>query len=301
MEGQKGNGENKTPSKDAFQKATLEITPAVKSTPTQTAVSLSTTAGSGSGSTVRSPAIAQAAGTKGASPFFTSPDSESKPKKSVKHLECAYHFGSAEGCKWTEETCLYSHRETGIRAGTPVTIEPGSKCSPIPSLGCVIIDHMKSVWNWSFSGRDPHNYAGGRLGLAVALTISSVITGPPVAGKNATNPHPLYHNWRNSPNEGGVEYTTRPASPSPQIAARPEVPLPLRQQIDWIRTKAAHSHNFHHPPRPHNQSSPRHFNHSQIGPIPPATPTMGHSSHNVNAQPFSSAHHKVEGATQPGE
>ena len=74
---------------------------------------------SGSGSTVRSPAVAQAAGTKGASPFFTSPDSESKPKKSVKHLEGAYHFGSAEGCKWTEEACLYSHRKTGIRAGTP--------------------------------------------------------------------------------------------------------------------------------------------------------------------------------------
>ena len=143
MEGQKGNSENTTPSKDAFQKATPEITPPVKSTPTQTAVSLST-AGSGSGSKVRSPAVAQAAGTGGASPFFTSPDSESKRKKSVKHLECAYYF-AAEGCKWTEETCLYAHYRTGIRAGTPVTIEPGSKCSPIPSLDCVIISREELV------------------------------------------------------------------------------------------------------------------------------------------------------------
>ncbi|KAG7009547.1 hypothetical protein G7Y79_00002g006620 [Physcia stellaris] len=240
MEGQKGNSENTTPSKDAFQKATPEITPPVKSTPTQTAVSLST-AGSGSGSKVRSPAVVQAAGTKGVSPFFTSPDSESKSKKSVKHLECAYFFGS-EGCKWTAEACLYAHYRTGIRASTPVTIEPGR---------------------------------------------------PPVAGKNATNPHPQYHNWRNSSNEGGVEYATRPASPSPQITTRPEVPFPLRQQIDRIRTKAAHSQNFYHPPRPQNQSS-------QIGPIPPATPTMGHASHNVNAQPLSSPYHKVEEATQPG-
>ncbi|KAL8792485.1 MAG: hypothetical protein Q9195_004941 [Heterodermia aff. obscurata] len=36
---------------------------------------------------------------------FASPGSASKPQKSVKHLECAYFFGSREGCKWTEENC----------------------------------------------------------------------------------------------------------------------------------------------------------------------------------------------------
>lgn len=130
MEGQKDTGKP-TPLKDDSLKATLEVSPTIKSTPQHNALPVSTAAYS-SGSKIRSPrspAVAQAAGAKGASPFFTSPDSESRPKKSVKHLECAYHFGGS-GCKWSAETCLYSHHHTGNRAGTPVHVEPGSKWSP---------------------------------------------------------------------------------------------------------------------------------------------------------------------------
>ena len=65
---------------------------------------------------------------KGSTPgVIASPGSASKVQKSVKHLECAYFFGSSPGCKWTEEQCLYSHTPTGSRAAPPVQIEPGSK------------------------------------------------------------------------------------------------------------------------------------------------------------------------------
>lgn len=137
--------------------------------------------------------------------------------------------------------------------------------------------------------------------MAKALTISSVVTGPPVAGKNATNPHPEYHNWRNSAHEGGIEYTPGPVKSSPHIAARPEVSLPLRQQIEHIHTKAQ-SHGYHLPLRPHNQPPPRSLNQSQNRPpIQPATPIMGQFNYNVDVQPFSSAHRKVEEANRPGK
>ena len=74
-----------------------------------------------------------------------SPGSASKVQKSVKHLECAYYFGSKEGCKWTEEQCLYSHTPTGSRATAPVQIEPGSKFEPHLFSLCCSSQSMEST------------------------------------------------------------------------------------------------------------------------------------------------------------
>ena len=83
-----------------------------------------------------------ATGSAGAKPEETiSPPSGPGQKKSVKHLECWYHF-SPMGCKWSTEQCLYAHWETGQRAGAPVQVEPGRK-SKYPSHHLLLV--FKSV------------------------------------------------------------------------------------------------------------------------------------------------------------
>lgn len=80
------------------------------------------------------------------SPLLKSPDSGSKSKPSVKHLECYYFFDDPQGCKWTEERCLYAHHTTGHRAAPPIQIEPGrkSRAQLIPPF-CHFLGRQSSV------------------------------------------------------------------------------------------------------------------------------------------------------------
>ena len=92
-----------------------------------------------------------------------SPQSGSKPKKSVKHLECAY-FYSPGGCKWSEEECLYAHRRTGHMADMPSIVEPGSK-SIIEFSYIINADHQafQSLYikgHWSLLGLCSCEYLG---------------------------------------------------------------------------------------------------------------------------------------------
>ena len=81
----------------------------------------------------------------------TSPQPGSAPKKSVKHLECAYFF-SPSGCKWKNpDHCLYAHWHTGARAGPPIVVEPGRKSFPYRSL-CLQISQGRVIKGCISSG-----------------------------------------------------------------------------------------------------------------------------------------------------
>lgn len=89
-----------------------------------------------------------------------SPTQIPKPA-SVKHLTC-YFWAKNGSCKFSEEDCLYTHRDTGKVAQGPLQVELGRRFISRP-------DHL------SVADRQP---------------------GPAVAGKNATAVKPIYQNWR---------------------------------------------------------------------------------------------------------
>lgn len=104
-----------------------------------------------------------------------------------------------------------------------------------------------------------------------------------MAGKNAQNPHPEYHNWRNSFFEQGVpESTPESAKQGPQFPPRPAFPLPIRRQLDHISAKA----RLQSQQRPPNQSP---------------TPVTGKLKYNIHATPFTSAYQKYNDPTKPGQ
>lgn len=89
-----------------------------------------------------------------------SPTQIPKPA-SVKHLTC-YFWAKNGSCKFSDEDCLYAHRDTGKVAQGPLQVELGRRFISKP-------DHLL------VSDRQP---------------------GPAVAGKNATAVKPIYQNWR---------------------------------------------------------------------------------------------------------
>lgn len=93
---------------------------------------------------------------------------------SVKHLTC-YFWAKNGACKFSEENCLYAHRDTGKIAQGPLQVE----------LGC------------RFLSQRPHH-----------LSSADRNAGPAVAGKNATAAKPVYQNWR------GSAYGSSPGSKS---------------------------------------------------------------------------------------
>lgn len=124
--------------------------------------------------------------------------------------------------------------------------------------------------------------------LVQALTISLFITEPPVAGKNAQNPHPEYHKWRNSSFEQGVPENAAPESAKQglQFPPRPATfSLPIRRQLDHISAKAQAQHL---------QPQPRPRNHSP-------TPAAGKIKYNIHAPPFTSAYRKYDDPAKPGQ
>ena len=131
--------------------------------------------------------------------------------------------------------------------------------------------------------------------LVTALTIYLLITEPPVAGKNAQNPHPEYHKWRNSSFEQGVpENTPESAKQGLQFPPRPTTfSLPIRRQLDHISAKAQAQHLQPHPhPHPHPHPRP---------PIPSPTPAMGKLKYNIHAPPFTSAYRKYDDPAKSGQ
>lgn len=122
-------------------------------------------------------------------PNFSYTGSKSSPSSghsapSVKHLTC-YFWAKSGVCKWSEDECLYAHRDTGKIANGPLQVEPGCK---LPSAS--------------------------RL---VHAARADKQTGPAVAGKNATNARPVYEDWR-----GSLDLLSSPAAAS-RKSIEPEI------------------------------------------------------------------------------
>ena len=149
-----------------------------------------------------------------AAPIYVPPPLREAP--SVKHLEC--YFWRRGSCKFTEDTCLYAHHETGQVAEGPRRREPGSKCLSLLFA------------SWTRGGHHADK---------------DVV--PAVAGKNAKSLSPTYLNWREvhgqfgsfqiSPGGGQVPRPNFPITSSTSIqpvAADQELPYsrPFRSGLD---------------------------------------------------------------------
>ena len=75
---------------------------------------------------------------------------------SVKHLTC--WFWATTGCKFSDDTCLYSHFDTGMLAKAPVQVQRGRKCSSLrPSLRFLLfIFHFNSSLSLTSYGSKSH-------------------------------------------------------------------------------------------------------------------------------------------------
>ena len=108
------------------------------------------------------------------SPVSGERTSTSQPR-SVKHLTCWYW--ATQGCKLPEHLCLYSHFNTGRLAEAPIQKQRGRESSFYnTSL------HRESLSKPHFI-KPNHHHANTK-------------SGPAVAGRNATNPRPVYNDWR---------------------------------------------------------------------------------------------------------
>ena len=135
----------------------------------------------------------------------------SSQPKSVKHLTCWYWAN--KGCRLPDHVCLYSHIDTGRLADPPVQVQRGREFSSIILHQSSGLFSQNSLWK--------------------ARNRANTKSGPAVAGKNATNPQPVYKDWKG-------HQRAHPAVVDPQIqnqlkhiyakAAQPSTPTPLKAE-----------------------------------------------------------------------
>ena len=90
------------------------------------------------------------------------------PQRSVKHMTCAYW--ASGHCKWSAADCKYAHRDTGIKADKPVTVEKGG-----PALAG---RNLRSALSQRSSGQSTPERALSRQDWRTHSRHTSIASGP---------------------------------------------------------------------------------------------------------------------------